>query len=152
MCDTCLWRRAHIRCKTSESNNNLVITDTRPIISKTPYGVLSVCTGGLWIRLIAVCRNPYHPLKRNLYRWSPFKSAIQMEFKRELKGVPVKKLESPEKWFLETQSSLYRWKRVWRKNLNIYRFEILFCSVFMRETTAKKSRKRSTSADKSSSR
>ena len=61
-------------------------------------------------------------------RWKSEKSA----FLRVL----VKKLQGPEKWFLENQSSTYRWESdLGRKKLR-FNFEILFCSIFIRKIMA----------------
>ena len=66
-------------------------------------------------------------------RWKSEKSA----FLRVL----VKKLQGPEKWFLENQSSTYRWKRDLRRKKLRFNFEILFCSIFIREIMAWKFKK-----------
>ena len=65
--------------------------------------------------------------------------------------VLVKKLESPEDLFLENESSTYQWKRVLRRKKYRWNFEIMFCSIFIREIMAEKSKKRSKSAGKNSS-
>ena len=61
-------------------------------------------------------------------RWKSEKSA----FLRVL----VKKLQGPEEWFLENQSSTYRWKKDSGRKKLTFNFEILFCSIFIREMMA----------------
>ena len=55
--------------------------------------------------------------------------------------VLVKKLESPEDLFLENESSTYRWKRVLRRKKLGFNFEIMFCSIFIKEIMSEKSKK-----------
>ena len=67
------------------------------------------------------------------------------------KMVSFKKLESSQERFLENESSTYRWKRVLRRKKYRWNFEIMFCSIFIKEIMADKSKKRSNSAGKNSS-